>query len=285
MSPARAALAPSDAALRAMLQLAGGIGAAIRDERRRRRWTLRELATRAGVSVSHLHEVEAGRPASLLTYARIIQALGLRSEWELVDPRRKESVGRRDADPVHAAMGELEVTRLRALGRRVAIDEPYQHYQFAGRGDVVAWDLEDRALLHLENRTGFPDLQAAFGSYNAKRAYLGAVLAGRLGLQLGWRSETHAMVGLWSGEVMHSIRLRRESFASVCPDPVAGFAAWWAGELPPSGTSSTLLLLDPTVPPGSRRRTWIDRDALPAARARFRDYRETAEALRSVGRA
>lgn len=268
-----------------MRQLAAGIGAAIRDERHRRRWTLRELATQAGLSVSHLHEVEAGGPASLLTYARITQALGLRTEWQLVDPRRKDSAGRRDADPVHAAMGELEATCLRALGRRVAIDEPYQHYQFAGRGDVVAWDLDDRALLHLENRTAFPDLQAACGSYNAKRAYLGAELAARLGVRRGWRSETHAMVGLWSGEVMHSIRLRQESFASVCPDPVDGFAAWWAGQLPQSGTSSTLLLLDPTAPAGGRRRTWIDRDALPAARPRFRDYREAAEALRSVGRA
>ena len=115
-------------------------------------------------------------------------------------------------------MGEFEVRLLAAHGFHVAVDEPYQHYQFAGRADVVAWDLESLALLHLENRTAFPNVQESLGSYNAKRAYLARELATRLGIP-GFRSETHAMVCLWSSDVLHALRLHAATFRATCPDP------------------------------------------------------------------
>ena len=91
-------------------------------------------------------------------------------------PTRRRATDR-SADLVHAAMGELEAARLRAHQFRVAIDEPYQHFQFAGRGDVVSGISKRRALLHIENRTRFPNMQEVAGSDNAKRAYLGDVIA------------------------------------------------------------------------------------------------------------
>ena len=36
-------------------------------------------------------------------------------------------------------MGEFEAARLRAAGARVGLEEPYQHYHFAGRVDVLAF--------------------------------------------------------------------------------------------------------------------------------------------------
>ncbi len=80
-------------------------------------------------------------------------------------------------------MGEFEAIRLRHFGRAVSLDEPYQHFQFAGRADLVAWDLDARALLHLENRTRFPNFQDMAGTFNSKRAYLGGVLADRVGIR------------------------------------------------------------------------------------------------------
>jgi hypothetical protein len=44
-----------------------------------------------------------------------------------------------------------------------------QFYQFAGRADVVAWNVEERALLHIEIRTRFPDLQEMAGSTSVSR--------------------------------------------------------------------------------------------------------------------
>jgi hypothetical protein len=103
-----------------------------------------------------VYRVEAGGIASTDTAQKIAGALGRRAELVLVDPRKKtDSRVSLSADPVHSAMREFEAAHLRRLGKnlRIGIDEPYQHYQFAGPADVVAWDLAARALLHIENRT------------------------------------------------------------------------------------------------------------------------------------
>jgi DNA-binding XRE family transcriptional regulator len=173
------------------------LGQQVREERLRRRLTIRAVATIAGLGRATVQDIESGELGSLETYVRLAEALRLRAEFELVDPRRREPLTMRAADPVHAAMGEAQAAHLRALGFQVGIDEPFQHYQFAGRADVVAWSTGRRALLHIENKTRFPDLQDAFGSFNSKRSYLGAELTARAGVG-GWSSETHVIAALWS---------------------------------------------------------------------------------------
>jgi hypothetical protein len=178
-------------------------------------------------------------------------------------------------------MGELEARALARPGRTIAIDEPYQHYQFAGRADLLAWD--NRNLLHIENRTQFPNLQDAAGSWNAKRQYLARAMADRLDLGPGgWRSVTHVMACLWSAEVLHAIRLRRATFAALCPDPPDAFEAWLRGDEPSEGVASTLVVLDPLVPFGSRRRTVAAATEPPVLDPRYRGYADAAEALRRV---
>ena len=278
MSPRRARRAPAAAAL-SMAQRAGVLaGSAIRAERARRRWTLRALAEKAGVSHGALHDAEAGH-ASLEMYARLGHALGLRLEVGLVDPRRRVDAAR-GADLVHSAMGELEATHLRGLGFETSVDEPYQHYQFAGRADVIAWSASRRALLHIENRTQFPDLQDAAGSYNAKRAYLPQVFAERIDLHGGFVSVTHVIVALWSAEVIHAVRLRGATFRSLCPDPITALESWWSGDPPERGQSSTFALLDPTAT--GRQRLWLDLGGtLDGGRPRFRGYADAADRLKA----
>ena len=262
--------------------MAVAAGQAVREERLRRGLTLEEVARHAGISRAHVQDVEAGAPASLEAYARIALALGLRPDLLLGDPRR---LGRRDRggeDLVHAAMGELEVRRLRPAGCRVAIDEPYQHFQFAGRADVVAWDPAQRWLLHIENRTRFPNVQEAIGSYGAKRAYLADALAARWGIVGGWRSVTHVIVALWSSEVLHVLRLRSETFRAVCPDLPDAFAAWWrapsVGLAVGAGTTSTLVVLDP-LPGTAERHRWLGFEAALRGRPRLRGYADAASQL------
>jgi hypothetical protein len=178
-------------------------------------------------------------------------------------------------------MGEFEAARLRLRGFPVGIDEPYQHYQFAGRADVTAWDAARRALLHVENRTRFPDFQEMAGSYNAKRAYLGAALAERAGVGR-WASETHVIAALWSSEVLHALRIRTESFRSVCPDPPDRFAAWLAGEPPRAGVSSSLVIIDPLA--SGRQRVFVGLDEALIARPRFRGYADIARLLGATER-
>ena len=219
---------------------------------------MRDVAGRAGVAIGVVHRVEAGEPASLESYARLGAALGLRPTLEFANGRARRRAGPFDLeeDFVHSAMGELEARVLRRPGVRIAIDEPYQHYQFAGRADVLAWDSEN--LLHIENRTRFPNLQEAAGSYNAKRSYLAPSVAQRVDLgPTGWRSVTHVMACLWSSEVIHVLRMRRATFEAIGPDPADAFRDWLAGERTPPGVTSAVVLLDPAG--AARRATSHDR--------------------------
>ncbi len=256
------------------------LGDVIHEERGRRRWTLRELGDRARLSAAAVYSIEAGRAASVDSYARVAHALGLQLDVKLAPDRPRAAAQRLDEDPVHAAMGELEARILRGQGFELALDEPYQHFQFAGRADVVAWDRERRALLHVENKTRLPNVQESLGSYTAKRAYLGAILAERLGVGR-WRSETHVLAALWSAEMLHVLRLRHATFDSVCPDRPDAFAAWLDGHPPAAGRNSILVVLDPAAT--GRQRGWVGDDEVSSVRPRHRDYVAALAALRAAG--
>jgi transcriptional regulator with XRE-family HTH domain len=280
MSPASPSRAANPAAEALAIRVAVAIGAAVRDARLSRRWSSRGLAARARVSAATVANVEAGRRASLDVYARLASALGLPLDVALGGTDRRSA--REESDLVHAAMGELEARLVRSLDYGVAIDHPYQHYQFAGRADVLAWRREPAALLHIEDRTRFPDLQQAAGSYDAKRQYLAASVARQLGLPR-FSSETHVMAGLWSAEVIHSIRLRSATFSVLCPDPDDRLRAWFSGSPPAGGVTSSLVLLDPLA--RRRSQAMISLEAvLAGARPRLRGYRDAAERLRSTRR-
>jgi transcriptional regulator with XRE-family HTH domain len=254
------------------------VGSRIREERLRRRWTLRDLAGNAGVSAPAVHAVENGRGSFELVVA-LASALGLSVELALVDRKRRDRLAQanRAEDSVHAAMGELESGHLRQLLLPIGTDVPYQHYQFSGRADVVAWSVEDRALLHLENRTQFPNIQECVGSFGAKRAYFAEEFARRLDLR-PFVSQTHVMVCLWSAEVLHTLRVRAETFRSTCPDSADRFESWWGGTPPPRGNTASLIVLDPLAE--GRQRLWIDlATALDGARPRVLGYADAARRL------
>lgn len=262
--------------------VAGGLGDAIRAERRRRHLTLAQLAEAASLSDSAIHAVESGRVASLGTYVKLARALRLKPEFDLVDPRRRGAL--KAEDPVHAAMGEAQAAQLRSLGFEVRIDEPFQHYQFAGRGDVVAWSVKGADLLHIENRTAFPNIQEAFGAFNAKREYLGEQLAARAGV-MRWRSESHVMAALWSSDVLRTIKCHEASFASLGSQGATILEAWWRGEPPINGKGGGLVIFDPIQSRRSDRRPLADPADLATARPRCRGYAEALAALKDAGRA
>jgi len=276
MSPPRLLQEPDPRASQALVRVAAAVGVQIRDARLTRRWTVRELASSARVDQSELAHLESGRVRSLGPYARVATALGLRLEVDLVDPRRKAGAVRFE-DVVHSAMGDVQAGQFAGHRLPTAIDEPFQHFQFAGRADVLAWSLEHRSLVHIESRTRFPNLQDVAGSYNAKRSYLAPVIAQRIGLSGGFRSVTHAMVGLWSSEVLHAVRLRTATFRALCPESIDAFTSWWEGTPLGAGTSSAFVLFDPV--PRSPARRFVDLDAAIRVDARYRGYAEAAAAL------
>jgi len=173
--------------------------------------TMRTLAARAAVSSSTIHKIENGARASIGMYVRVAKALDREFACQLVDPTGRRDAVRDDADIVHAAMGELEVATLRSHGFRTGLDEPWQHYHFAGRADVLGWDTALSALLRIENRTRFPDVQDSIGRFKNEQRYLVTALWRPLGFERLPRTELHVMVGLWSAEVLRVLRQRPET--------------------------------------------------------------------------
>jgi transcriptional regulator with XRE-family HTH domain len=281
MSPRRVQPQPSSRVSAALVLKAAQLGREARTERVRRGWSQATLAAKAGLSPSEIHKLEFGKVCSLETYVRVGVALGLDPRFTLL-PEPKFGTSR-DADPVHAAMGEIEAAHFRKLGYEVRLDEPYQHFQFAGRADVAVIERERRALLHMENRTRYPDIQGFLGSWNAKRAYLADDLAKRLEIRGGWRSIDHVVVSLWSSEVLHSLRLRTETFRSACPDGVENFANWWAGTPAARGERTGLVILDPLPGQRSSRRRWVGLDEVRAVDPRYRGYADALAALKAAG--
>jgi hypothetical protein len=280
MSPGRPRRPLDDRVWRSISRFASTVGTTFYDERRRRRRTLRDVGLDAGLSASVVHDAEAGRPVSIESMFRIADALGMRVEPSLT-PIRGRAHERSTGDVVHSAMAEAEARHLSAVGFRIAIDEPYQHYQFAGRADLLAWDVAEAALLHVENRTRFPNLGEAIGSFNAKRAYLAGAFGPRVRVR-HWRTVTHVIVGLWSAEVLHTLRLREKTFRAVCPDGPDAFAAWWRGDpATGSGVSSGLVVFDPLPGQRSSRRRFVGLDDVAHVRPRYVDYADAALRLRA----
>jgi hypothetical protein len=173
------------------------------------------------------------------------------------------------------------VRRLRQHGYEVAIDHPYQHFQFAGRADVLAWRREPAALLHIENRTQLPDLGETAGSFNAKCRFLAPRLAEELGVRR-FVSQTHVIAALWSAEIIHAVRLRPASMEALAPESEERLAAWLLGEPPATGVSRSFVLLDPFAT--GRQRVFVGLPAiLGTVRPRVRGYREAAAWLRKQG--
>ena len=116
------------------------------------------------------------------------------------------------------------------------------------------------------------------GTFTAKRAYLGPVLAERLGM-LKWRSETHVLALAWTADVLHTLRLRTETFRSTAPDHPDLFTRWWRGDAVPPGITSTLVVLDPIA--AGRQPMWVGLDDCLRARPRHHGYADLATALGS----
>src|SRR5690242_11400081 len=103
MSPRRRVIDAPSGATAARDRVAGTLATRIHDDRVRRRWSIQRLADEAGLGKTEVYAAEAGEVVSLDAYCRIAVALGLRPEFDLLDPRKRDRPVRAE-DPVHAAM-------------------------------------------------------------------------------------------------------------------------------------------------------------------------------------
>ena len=176
-------------------------------------------------------------------------------------------------------MGELEARILAAHGYKVSLDEPWQHYHFAGRADVIGWDDSRRAMLHVENKSQLPDVQDGLGRFHGTQRYLSTALGARLVPGGRPASETHVLAVLWSSEVLRVIRRQPATFRATFPDPIEAFRRWCEGDPPGTGFHSTIVLIDPFATDRQRLMVGLD-EALDGVRPRVAGYAEAAARLR-----
>lgn len=92
----------------------------------------------------------------------------------------------------------------------------------------------------------------------------------------------HVVVALWSAEVLHVVRSRTSTFASLCADDATGFETWWRGEVPLPGIRSTFVVFDPLPGRRTSRRRWVGLDQAAEVRPRYRGYADALAQLRAA---
>ncbi len=282
MSPQPTVRPITPAVLARLDALAASLGADVRATRQRRRWTTKQLAERAGLSRALVYRVERGDLSTLETYARLGAALALPIEVSFDDPRTRAP--RRAEDPVHAAIVEMLAARYATQDRLVVADEPFQHYQFAGRADLAVIDPAGPDLLHHEVKTAIANVGELAGAWNVKRQYLARALAERHAMPDGFRSVTHVLTIAWTAECLHVIRLREATIRSLGPDASETFEAWWRGARPGApAVISTVVVLDPVARP--RAMAWAPLRDVRTLRPRHAGYADLLRELRHVERA
>ena len=147
--------------------------------RHRRRWRQRDLAAKAGVARSAVSLLECGRAGELRL--DVIERIGRALEAR-VDVRvdwRGAAIDRL-LDGAHAGLVDDTVRRLGRTGWLVETEVSFEIRGERGSIDILAWHPVRRALLVVEVKSAFGDLQATLMSV-ARKVRLARIIARRFG--------------------------------------------------------------------------------------------------------
>lgn len=257
-------------------RLCDRLGTTLRAGRLSHGWTLRAVADAAGLSPAAVARLEQGGPGGLATYLRLAEVLGLRLTWEL----HALTTTLEAEDAVHAVMAEVQARRFGTGSRLVLIDEPYQHFRFGGRGDLVVLDRARTALHHSENKTRIVNVGELSGSYSAKCRWLARDVVERHGVRR-LTSESHTLVLLWSEEVLAVARTLGHTLRALGQHGTRSFGTWWDDQ-PLPGVHRGIVVFDP-IDRGSGQPQWVGLDEALEARPRYRGYADAYQDLRAAG--
>jgi transcriptional regulator with XRE-family HTH domain len=160
------------------------VGAWVRSERRRAGLRQAELGALAGVSSSTVSRVENGMIGELTMHATraVAAAVGIRLPFA---PRSLRGAAiERHIDWRHAALVEVVVGRLVALGWETTVEYSFNHYGDRGSVDVLAWHSGARALLVVEVKSDLRDIQDTFRALDVKRRVVPRFFEAEKGLRL-----------------------------------------------------------------------------------------------------
>lgn len=217
------------------------LGRAVRDSRRRRRLTLRQLSDGAGVSASAISRMERGKGAgsTLDSWQRVATALGRPLRIELASETVDST-----ADAGHLAIQELLLRLGRQLGYVPAFEMASRPADPTRSIDVRWRDDRRRLLLLLEAWNTIGDIGAGARSFDRKlaeaEAFAIAIGVGR----------PHRVAGCWI--VRSTIRNRAL---------LARYPEVFAARFPGSSERWVRALTAGADPPAEAGLVWCDRDA------------------------
>jgi transcriptional regulator with XRE-family HTH domain len=160
------------------------LGRAFRAVRIRLHLRQRDLAEQCGVSQSVISRVERGiaEVMSLADLRRIADSLNIRLS---IDAWWRGGDLNRLLDADHATIVDYIVGRLRSARWEVLVEYGFNHYGERGSVDIVAWHPRLRALLLVEVKSRFFDLQEMLATFARKLRIVPPLLAEAR----GWRPE------------------------------------------------------------------------------------------------
>lgn len=222
---------------------AAGLGATVRQARRRRGWTQRELAARIGLTQARVAQLELGRGggAPLEVWFAIGHALEMPFQATFARDRREEP-----ADAGHLRIQELALRLARETGRRRTFELPSRPQDPAHSVDVCVVDERWRTLLLIECWNTFGSVNAAIRSTRRKIAEAEA-----LAVSTGGEAGAFRVAAAW---IIRDTRRNREIVSSYPEVFAAAFSA--------SSTSWVRVLTrGDAPPPADLGLVWCDPNA------------------------
>jgi len=213
-------------------------GMALRAARLKRGWSQRALAVRARVSDATVSRLERGL-ADSLALATIRRVAAVLDVWVGLVARSRGGDLERVADAAHAALAEVAIALLCALGWEVRPEVSFSVWGERGVVDIVAWHASSRSLLLVELKTRIVDIGQLLATLD-RRQRLGSEIAE----PFGWKPATISTVLILSDRATNHRRVaaHRAVFDAALPDGGRRVRAWLAA--PSAGLRGLMYLAD-----------------------------------------
>lgn len=159
------------------------LGRLFRTLRIRLGWRSRDVAERAGISLTSYSEIERGKIESVPVgkVRRVATVLELRL---VLQPTWRGAAVDRVLGARHAAMAEVVTRLIVAAGWEVHPEVSFNHFGERGIVDLIAWHAGTRTFLLVELKTERADINAMLGTTDRRRR-----LAATIAAPFGWKPE------------------------------------------------------------------------------------------------
>ena len=227
----------------------GPVGRAFKAVRVHLGWTQRDVSARSAVSQGQVSRIERGiaEAVSVRDLGRIAKALNVRLS---LNPWWRDGDLAQLLDAGHAAIVEYVVGWLLRRGWEVLVEYSFNHFGERGSVDIVAWHPRFRALLLVEVKSRFVDVQEMLATFARKVRIVPDLVAA----SHGWQplAVGRLVVAAGSGTNRRVVDAHPAIFAATYPGRTRDAQAWIAR---PEGSFGGVWFVSADVLRGNPRTT------------------------------